>query len=198
VDVAVRGLREGSLRIGMHLPPGLTLKNFDGLHATAGVDIMAYVTEQFDPSLTWDDLNWIISLSPVPVLVKGILRGDDARRAVDCGATGVVVSNHGGRQLDTALSALDALPEVVGAVGQQAEVYLDGGVRRGTDILKALALGAGAVMLGRPLLWGLAVGGQEGVERVLELLRRELDMALALCGCPSIDDVTPDLLALSP
>jgi 4-hydroxymandelate oxidase len=197
VDVAMRGLREGSLRLGLRLPPGLTMKNFDGLHTTAGVDVMAYVSEQFDPSLTWDDLKWIISRSPVPVLVKGILREDDARRAVDCGAQGVIVSNHGGRQLDTAMSALEALPEVAAAVGQQAAVYIDGGVRRGTDILKALALGAEAVMVGRPVLWGLAVGGQQGVERVLEVLRCELDMALALCGCPSIDAVTPDLLAPS-
>jgi 4-hydroxymandelate oxidase len=188
-------VREGTLRNRLQLPPGLTLENFAEFHHTTGVDILAYTSAQFDPALTWDDLKWIISLSPVPVLVKGVLRSDDALRAVDCGAQAVVVSNHGGRQLDTAVAALDALPEVVAAVGQQVEVYLDGGVRRGTDVLKALALGAGAVMIGRPVLWGLAVAGQPGVERVLEILRGELDTALALCGCPSLDAITPDLLA---
>jgi 4-hydroxymandelate oxidase len=196
VDTAVPGVRESLLRTGWQLPPGMTLKNFEEFHNTAGAEILAYTSAQLAPSLTWDDLKRIVSTSPVPVLVKGILRADDARRALDCGVKAVIVSNHGGRQLDTAVSPLQALPEVVAAVGAEIDVYLDGGVRRGTDILKALALGACAVMAGRPVLWGLAVNGQAGVEHVLEILRRELDTALALCGCPSLDAITPDLLAL--
>ena len=122
------------------------------------------------------------------------MRPDDARRAVEHGAAGIVVSNHGGRQLDTSPATLDALPGVVAAVGDRAEVLLDGGIRRGTDVIKALALGARAVLIGRPTLWGLAVDGQRGVERVLELLTSELDLGMALCGCPRVDDIDPSLV----
>jgi 4-hydroxymandelate oxidase len=122
------------------------------------------------------------------------LRGDDAKRAVHYGVAGIIVSNHGGRQLDTAVTGIDALPEVVTAVGTYIDVLVDGGIRRGTDIVKALALGARAILVGRPVLWGLAVAGQEGVERVLAILQRELDIALALCGCASVADIGPDLL----
>jgi 4-hydroxymandelate oxidase len=126
--------------------------------------------------------------------LKGVVRADDARRAVEAGVQGVIVSNHGGRQLDTAPATIDALPYVADAVGGRAEVYVDGGVRRGTDVVKALARGARAVMLGRPVLWGLAVDGEPGVARVLEIIRNEFDTALALCGCPTVADITADLL----
>ena len=133
--------------------------------------------------------------SPLPVIVKGILRDDDAARCVEAGAQAVIVSNHGGRHLDTAIATADALPEIVAAVGSKAEVYVDGGIRRGTDILKALALGARAVLVGRPVVWGLAVHGADGVRDVLMHLRNELTRTMALCGVARIADATPDLVA---
>jgi 4-hydroxymandelate oxidase len=152
------------------------------------------VNATFDPAVSWDDLEWLASLSGLPVIPKGILHPDDARRAVDHGARAVIVSNHGGRQLDSAVSALDALPDVVEAVTGKAEVLVDGGIRRGTDVLKALALGARAVLIGRPCVWGLAVGGEEGVRSVLELLRTELLRDLMLCGLGSPADVSGSLV----
>jgi isopentenyl diphosphate isomerase/L-lactate dehydrogenase-like FMN-dependent dehydrogenase len=143
-----------------------------------------------DNSLTWRDLEWLRSLSALPLLVKGILTAEDAVLAVESGAEGLVVSNHGGRQLDGVAASLDALPEVVEAVGDRAEILMDGGIRRGTDVVKALALGARAVLAGRAPLWGLAVDGADGVQRVLELLREEVQLALALCGCASPAEVT--------
>jgi 4-hydroxymandelate oxidase len=128
-------------------------------------------------------------------LVKGILRGDGADRAISHGAAGVVVSNHGGRQLDTVVPTIRALPEVVDAVGGRGVVIVDGGIRRGIDVVKALALGANAVQIGRPVLWGLAVAGEAGVTHVLNLLREEFDNAMALCGCPTVAHITPDLIA---
>ena len=138
----------------------------------------------FDPSLTWDDVGIFAAESGLPVLVKGVLTPEDARRALDSGAAGVVVSNHGGRQLDTVLAGADALPAVVDEVGDELDVLVDGGIRRGTDVVKALALGARAVLVGRPVLWGLAVAGEEGARRVLELLLADIDIALALVGAP--------------
>jgi len=143
-----------------------------------------------DRSLTWRDLEWLRSVSSLPLLVKGILTAEDAMLAVESGAEGVVVSNHGGRQLDGVAAALDALPEVVEAVGDRATVLMDGGIRRGTDVVKALALGAEAVLAGRAPLWGLAAAGAEGVQAVLELLRGEIALALALCGCASPEAVS--------
>ena len=134
------------------------------------------------------------SISPLPLVLKGILRADDAIRAVEAGAKAIIVSNHGGRQLDGAIASLNALPEVVDAVAGSADVLVDGGIRRGTDVLKALALGAKAVLLGRPILWGLAVAGEEGVDHVLQLLRDEIDVSMALCGCRGIQDIEPSLL----
>lgn len=148
-----------------------------------------------DPGLTFDDVGWLRDSTGLPVIVKGVLRGDDARRCVDAGADAVVVSNHGGRQLDTAISGAAAMPDVIAAVRDRCEVYVDGGVRRGTDVVKALALGARAVLVGRPVLWGLATGGSEGVTTVLRDLVDELELAMALCGCRTLGDVTADLLA---
>jgi isopentenyl diphosphate isomerase/L-lactate dehydrogenase-like FMN-dependent dehydrogenase len=143
-----------------------------------------------DSSLTWRDLEWLRAHTSLPLLVKGVLTAEDAELACEAGVEGLVVSNHGGRQLDGVAATLDVLPEVVEAVGDRAEVLLDSGVRRGTDVVKALALGARAVLAGRAPLWGLAVGGAEGVERVLALLREEFELALALCGCASPAEVT--------
>src|SRR5919106_314492 len=138
--------------------------------------------------------NRVRDARPIPMLVKGVLRADDALRAADAGCDGIWVSNHGGRQLDTAIAGIDALPDLVAAVGDRTLVVVDGGVRRGTDVLKALALGAHLVALGRPVLWGLAVDGAGGVQRVIEILRDELSLAMGLAGCRSISEVTIDLI----
>jgi 4-hydroxymandelate oxidase len=140
--------------------------------------------------VTWRDLEWLQSVSSLPLLVKGVLTEEDARLACEHGVDGVIVSNHGGRQLDGAPASLDALPEVVEAVGGRCLVLMDGGIRRGTDVVTALALGAQAVMVGRPALWGLAVDGEKGVRRVLELLRAEIELALRLLGCATPSAVT--------
>jgi 4-hydroxymandelate oxidase len=143
---------------------------------------------------TWADVDWLRSITRLPILLKGILTAEDAAIAVGRGIDGIVVSNHGGRQLDSVTASLDALPEVVAAAGERCEIYMDGGVRRGTDVLKALALGARAVMIGRPVLWGLAVGGAEGLGDVLAILKNELAFAMALSGRPTIADINRSLL----
>ena len=147
---------------------------------------------------TWRELEWLVKRSAMPVIIKGVLRGDDALRCVDCGARAIMVSNHGGRHLDTTVTTAAALGDVAAAVGTKAEVYVDGGIRRGTDIFKALALGARAVMIGRPVLWGLAVHGSNGVRDVLEHLRVELVRAMQLCGTATLADIKPDFLAARP
>jgi isopentenyl diphosphate isomerase/L-lactate dehydrogenase-like FMN-dependent dehydrogenase len=157
--------------------------------AFESIDILHREIEQ--ATFAWDDLAWIRDQWQGTVYVKGLLDADDARRAVDLGCDGVVVSNHGGRQLDHALASLEALPEIADAVGDRAQVLFDGGIRRGTDVVKALALGARAVLAGRAPLWGLAVGGEAGARDVLEILRSEIELALILLGCPSPADVGP-------
>ncbi|MER3492925.1 MAG: alpha-hydroxy-acid oxidizing enzyme [Mastigocladus sp. ERB_26_2] len=203
VDAPVLGRRERDTRNQFTLPPGLQLANLTTL---SGLNIpkqqgesglFTYFAQQLDPSVTWQDLEWLQSISPLPLVIKGILRGDDAVRAVAYGAKVIVVSNHGGRQLDSAIASLDALAEVVKAVDGRAEVIVDGGIRRGTDILKALALGAKAVLVGRPVLWGLAVDRQAGVDHVIEILRNELDLAMALSGCAKLEDIDSSLLVVS-
>jgi len=141
------------------------------------------------------DLEWLVKRCAMPVVVKGVLRGDDAKRCVDCGAKAIMVSNHGGRHLDTTVTTADVISEIAGAVGKSAEVYVDGGIRRGTDIVKALALGARAVLLGRPPLWGLSVGGADGVRMVMEHMHAEMVRAMQLCGAASLAALTPDLVA---
>ncbi|MBD1879935.1 alpha-hydroxy acid oxidase [Coleofasciculus sp. FACHB-T130] len=200
VDAPLLGKRERDTRNQFVLPSGMELANLATLtdleisYKPGESGLFAYFLEQLNPALTWKDLEWVQSLSPLPLVVKGILRGDDALRAVEHGAKAVIVSNHGGRQLDGAIATIDALSEVVAAVGDTAEVLVDGGIRRGTDVLKALALGAKAVLLGRPVLWGLAVGGEAGVGHVLELLRDELDLAIALSGCAKLQDIDSSLV----
>jgi isopentenyl diphosphate isomerase/L-lactate dehydrogenase-like FMN-dependent dehydrogenase len=190
VDAPRAGRRERDARSGFAIPPDVAVPSLDavvGGHTPMNIhEIFALV----DPSLTWRDLESLVSGIELPVLVKGVLTAEDARLAADHGASGVVVSNHGGRQLDGVPASLEALPEVVEAVGDEVEVYMDGGVRRGTDVLVALALGARAVLVGRPPLWGLAAAGEAGALRVLELLRDELELALCLTGCPSPEAVT--------
>ena len=144
---------------------------------------------------TWADLEWLVKRCTMPVVVKGVLRGDDAKRCVDVGVKGIMVSNHGGRHLDTTVTTADVIAEIAAAVGNSAEVYADGGIRRGTDIVKALALGARAVLLGRPPLWGLAVNGAAGVAMVLDHMRDEMVRAMRLCGAASLAELTGDLVA---
>lgn len=198
VDAPLLGRRERDVRNRFTLPPELTLANvtagLDALPAVADSGLAAYFASLLDASLSWKDVRWLRDVTRLPIVIKGLVRADDARRAMDAGAAAVIVSNHGGRQLDTAPATIEVLGDVVDAVGGAVEVYVDGGVRRGTDVIKALALGARAVLVGRPVLWGLCAGGQAGVRTALELLRRELDLAMALCGCPDLAAVTRDLL----
>jgi 4-hydroxymandelate oxidase len=198
VDVPLLGNRLRDLRNDFRLPTGMKPANAPPAGAARqrelAVDVLAQ-TGQFDHGLTPDTIGWLAGQSGLPVVVKGVLRGDDAAACLDAGAAAVVVSNHGGRQLDGVLATADALAEVAAAVGDRAEVYVDGGIRRGTDVVKALALGARAVLVGRPVFWGLAVGGAAGVERVLSGLAGELRLAMALCGAVGVADLTPDLIA---
>jgi 4-hydroxymandelate oxidase len=157
--------------------------------------LLAYIAEQLDPGLTWDDVAWLRSLSELPVVIKGVTTGEDAVRAAEAGAAAVSVSNHGGRQLDGDPATLDALPEVVDAVGHRIEVFMDGGVRRGTDVLCALALGARAVLVGRPQVWGLACAGEAGVAKVLDILRGDLALAMRLAGVRTVADIDRSLVA---
>jgi len=212
VDVPLSGSRERDLKNGMTIPPRITIKNsFNILSRPSWLAKMAsapvtfanfsddqpgrtmalgaYVNSQLNPTANWDDLSWLRAKWPGKLVVKGVLNADDARRFVDEGVDAVIVSNHGGRQLDGAVPSLIALPEIVEAVGNRVPVLLDGGVRRGTDVLKAIALGASACLVGRPYLWGLAVGGEEGVARVIEIIKNEIDRDMALLGTSSISEI---------
>lgn len=200
VDSPHLGQRERDVRNKFQLPDGLSIKNL----AAAGLEsfpvdghgsaLAAYIASLYDTSLTWNDVEWLRSITKLPVLVKGILRADDARRAIEYGASGIIVSNHGGRQLDTVPATIEVLPAIADACAGKTELLVDGGIRRGTDVLKALAYGARAVLIGRPALWGLSVAGDEGVTFVLETLRRELDLAMMLSGCPDVNKVPRDLI----
>jgi 4-hydroxymandelate oxidase len=192
-DLPVLGNRLRDLRNRLRFPPGMVLGNAVDRFGSTGEDVVAHAS-QFEAGLEPATIAWLARQSGLPVLVKGVLRGDDAEEFVAAGAAGIVVSNHGGRQLDGALAAADALPEVVAAVAGQVPVLVDGGVRRGTDVVKALCLGAGAVLVGRPVLWGLAAAGAEGVRQVLAGLQEELVRAMALCGATSLAALTPDLV----
>jgi 4-hydroxymandelate oxidase len=199
VDAPGLGTRERDARNSFRLPDGLAVENLAPLGKgempkVAGSGMAAYVRENFKSDLGFDDLDWLCGATRLPVVVKGVCRGDDARRAAAHGAKAVVVSNHGGRQLDTAPATCEVLPHVVEAAGDLCEIYVDGGIRRGGDVLKAIALGARAVLVGRPILWGLTVAGKQGATDVLEILRRELDEAMLLCGCTRIEDINASLL----
>lgn len=199
VDVPVLGRRRREASAGFELPPELALVNHEGgLDDNGQARAPTFDDVPPDASFTFADLDWLRAIAPIPLVVKGILRGEDAELAVRHGAAAVIVSNHGGRQLDGAPASLDALPEVAAAVAGRAEVLLDGGVRSGADVLKALALGARAVLVGRPALYGLAAAGQAGAERVLALLDEELRAAMALAGCPSVGEIPRDLVRPTP
>jgi 4-hydroxymandelate oxidase len=200
VDLPVFGRRPADQRNRFDLPQGMTRANFEPALSAARRsrpdELSDYFAQRHDASFSWKDLDWLLAETRLPVLLKGVLRADDAQRAVIAGVAGLIVSNHGGRQLDSAPSTLDALRGVVVAAAGHVPVLVDGGVRRGSDIVKALALGADAVMLGRPLLWGLALGGEAGCARVFEILREELENTMALCGCARLEAVSSDLLRL--
>jgi L-lactate dehydrogenase (cytochrome) len=220
VDVPLLGRRERDLRNGMSIPPRITPRNvYQGARhprwvahllrgpeitfinfkelapSSKGMALMQWVNNELtNPAAEWSELQWLRRLWPGPLVVKGVLTVEDARAAVREGADAIVVSNHGGRQLDDTPATAEVLPRVVDAVGDRTEVLVDGGVRRGGDILKALALGARAVLVGRPYWWGLAAGGADGVRGVIDVFRNELDLAMALSGRPTIDSVSRDLL----
>ncbi|CAF1526664.1 unnamed protein product [Rotaria sordida] len=188
VDRSAGSNRESDVRNDFSLPDGIDAANLiDENNITAS----AFRKLIVDSALSWKDLDWIRSITSLPLILKGILHPDDAREAARHGVQGIIVSNHGGRQLDTSQNTIDALPDIVKAVGDnnQMDVYIDGGIGRGTDILKAIALGAKAVLIGRPVLWGLAVDGERGVRNVLEILRKEFRVAMMLCGCQTIEDI---------
>jgi 4-hydroxymandelate oxidase len=199
VDAPGLGTRERDMRNRFTLPEGLCVENLSPLGKgkmpeVKGSGLAAYVHDNFKSGLSFEDLDWLCGCTHLPVIVKGVCRGDDARQIAEHGAKAIVVSNHGGRQLDTAPATCEVLPHVVDAAGDRCEIYVDGGIRRGSDILKAIALGARAVLIGRPILWGLSVSGQEGATNILGILRRELDEAMLLCGCTKLTDIQGSLL----
>jgi 4-hydroxymandelate oxidase len=198
VDTPVLGRRERDSRNQFELPAGIEMRNLNLAPAVPGEyesPMVRFIKQQIDPSLTWRDVEWFVKTVGMPVFVKGVLHPEDARLAAQTGVRGIIVSNHGGRQLDGAIATLDALPEIVAAMsGTGLDIIVDGGIRRGTDVVKALALGAKMVLVGRPVLWGLAVDGEAGARAVLELLGREFDTALALVGCPHAADLNRDFV----
>ncbi|KAI0217590.1 Hydroxyacid oxidase 1 [Lamellibrachia satsuma] len=203
VDTPVVGKRLADDRNQFSLPPQYSMANFSKTSDTGNsiceskkrLGLTEYTNSFFDQSLTWADVKWLKTVTVLPVVVKGVLTAEDAREAIDSGVDGIVVSNHGGRQLDGVPATLDALSEVVAAVGGRCEVYFDGGVRLGTDVLKALALGARAVFIGRPAIYGVAYNGAAGVQEVLQILKSEFDTSMALCGCSAVADIKPSLVA---
>src|SRR5438067_1028075 len=198
VDLPRTGRRERDIRNAFSLPEGLRYANLDARRradAAEGPDPFAQnVNAQTNAGLGWADLEWLVAKTSLPVIVKGVVRADDARYAVESGARGVIVSNHGGRQLDYAVASLDALPEVVQAVGREVPVLMDGGVRRGTDVLKALCLGAQGVLIGRPFLYAVRVGGADGVSQMLAMLRQEIELSMSLLGVRRLSELGEDLL----
>jgi L-lactate dehydrogenase (cytochrome) len=217
VDVQVAGVRERDVRNGFSIPPRITLKTLGqgfthprwsagfvanprmvpvnlGYKGSTSATLSSAVNRMFDPTVTWKDLDDLRARWNGPLVIKGVMRADDAVRCVEHGADALVVSNHGGRQLDGAAASIEALPAIVDAVGDRCEVYLDSGIRRGTDILKALALGARAVMVGRALMYGLGAAGEPGVRRAFAILENELRIALALAGYPRAADLSPDVV----
>jgi 4-hydroxymandelate oxidase len=197
VDSPVLGARYRETRTKFALPPGVERANLIGLKTATGGQRPSESTiysALLDPKLTWKEIEWLRALTKLPLVLKGILNPDDAARGVDLGASGIIVSNHGGRNLDTLPATIDALPGVAARVGGRVPVLVDGGIRRGTDVLKAIAFGASAVLIGRPYMYGLAVGGADGVTRVVNILRREFEMAMALTGRTSIAQIDESVI----
>lgn len=199
VDANVFGLRYADMKNCLDLPPHLRLANFDGLVSkmekpenTSGLNV--YCNQLFDRSISWKDVQWLKSITKLPIILKGILTAEDALIAVEQGVSAIIVSNHGGRQLDTAPASIEALPEIAAAVGHKIDIYFDGGVQFGTDIFKALALGAKMVFIGRSALWGLAYGGEQGVHKLLKILENEFLITMGLTGCQKISDIKKQMV----
>ncbi len=200
VDAPLLGIRERDVSNEFSLPEGLKIENMDahGLgeveNSTGRSGLASYFASRLDPSLDWKFIGWLRSVTNLPLILKGIACREDAELAVNHGVEGIVVSNHGGRQLDTSRATIEVLPEIAEAVSGKTLILMDGGIRRGTDIIKAIALGAKAVLTGRPVLWGLAYDGENGVREVLQILKKEFDLAMALCGCSSVNGISKELI----
>ncbi|XP_064413179.1 hydroxyacid oxidase 2 isoform X4 [Latimeria chalumnae] len=201
VDVPYTGKRRNDIRNKFRLPPHLKVKNFDGVfEEDIGPEEYGVPANTLDPSISWKDIHWLQTLTRLPIIIKGILTKEDAELAVEHGVQGIIVSNHGGRQLDggpATVSGIDALSEIVDTVQGRIEVYLDGGIRTGSDVLKALALGAKCVFIGRPVVWGLSYKGEEGVRGVLQILNDEIRLSMALSGCRNISEINRNLIQFS-
>lgn len=192
LDASIRSKRERNLRNNYSLPDSPNYHGIEGGlggYAPSSDDAPPSITGGVSPKVTWDEFSWLSTKTQLPLIAKGVMTGEDALLAVEHGVKGIIVSNHGGRSLDSTFATIEVLPEIVEAVDGRAEVYLDGGIRRGADILKALALGARAVLIGRPIFWGLAAGGEQGLKQVLEILRDELHSTMGLCGKPDIKSI---------
>ncbi|KAH8367156.1 hypothetical protein KR084_005006 [Drosophila pseudotakahashii] len=201
IDAPIFGHRRADVRNNFSLPSHLTLANFQGVKATGvgnatmgASGINQYVSSQFDPTITWKDIAWLKGITNLPIVVKGVLTAEDAVLAREFGCAGLIVSNHGARQIDTVPASIEALPEIVRAVGEDLVVMLDGGIMQGNDIFKALALGAKTVFVGRPAVWGLAYNGQKGVEEMLSVLRKDFEITMSLIGCQTLKDITPSMV----
>ncbi|CAL9095003.1 unnamed protein product [Musa acuminata var. zebrina] len=195
VDTPRLGRREADIKNRFTLPPFLTLKNFEDLdlgkmERTNDSGLASYVASQVDRSLSWKDVKWLQTITSLPIIVKGVMTAEDTRLAIQAGVAGIVVSNHGARQLDYVPATINCLEEVVKAARGQVPVFLDGGIRRGTDVFKALALGASGVFIGRPVVFALAADGEAGVRKVLQMLRDELELTMALSGCTSLKEIS--------
>ncbi|XP_066260714.1 2-Hydroxyacid oxidase 1 [Euwallacea similis] len=201
VDTPFFGLRLADMRNRFKLPPYLRLANFEGQNSIQ-VNIKGENTESalnnlgnlFDASVEWDDIEWLKSITYLPIILKGILTAEDALRAVDVGAAGILVSNHGARQVDGWPASIEALPEIVDTVGDILEIYMDGGITDGTDVFKALALGAKMVFMGRPALWGLTCGGEDGVKKILSILKTDFEYAMAISGCANVNEINRSMV----
>ncbi|CAL7949813.1 unnamed protein product [Xylocopa violacea] len=200
VDAPLFGDRRADIRNKFSLPTHLRLGNFEGEMsvkintAKSGSGLSEYVMNLFDASLSWDDIKWLKSITKLPIVLKGILTPQDAELAIQHGAAAIIVSNHGARQVDTLPATIEALAEIADAVNGRIEIYMDGGVRQGIDVFKALALGAKMAFVARPALWGLSYGGEDGARQVLEVFRKEIDLAFALTGCATVADVKRDMV----
>lgn len=197
VDVPYTGKRRDDVRNSFQLPSHMAVKNFEGVFEKENCIEYGLPPNSIDPSLSWNDISWLQSLTRLPIIIKGILTKEDADLAVRHGVKGIIVSNHGGRQLDGAPATIDALIEIVDTVQDKAEVYLDGGIRTGSDVLKALALGAKCVFIGRPALWGLTYKGEEGLRKVLQILLDEFRLSMALAGCHNVSEIGRHLVQFS-
>ncbi|XP_044889297.1 hydroxyacid oxidase 2 isoform X1 [Felis catus] len=195
VDVPKLGNRRHDIRNQLDLKLNLLLKDFYWLKERTSMPY--FQMSPIDSSICWNDLSWLQSITRLPIILKGILTKEDAELAVKHNIHGIIVSNHGGRQLDDVLASIDALAEVVAAVKGKMEVYLDGGIRTGNDVLKALALGAKCVFLGRPILWGLAYKGEDGVKELLNIIKNEFHTSMALTGCQSVAEISQDMIQFS-